>query len=1135
MDHQDQEKKANTFLRDKDFKETMLSEEVKVSARSEVDTKALTGNMQAIYMPVSVSNRTRAYNGTVILAKADQRKSTSNALFYDQIKFKELEMDYNLQTRDFDSYTSDSDEISSIFDLKYLVQTAFSSLKFTGLFEDLDEEVDTSDIKYRKNSIGYLEREIKDVSDGYYDKIIPYMENSGDAFIPTLQFARSQGGFPIPEFYLNYPIFVTEDGYDDLLDIKEEDETEFYHLIYKMIDGDSQTIQVIPEDIAGEMRYPVDKLGIVAMGFSGIPIPLGEFKNDGESFTYDIQTGALTFTGLRETIKNYGSLLIVIYLPKYVKISDDYEGISEEKKNTIAAMQSLHASVLEYCYQSQLAEEHETAIQNIEYTTKVTMISTIITSAVMFASGKGSFTQIITGGFKESFEEIWVDPFIEATIADVVEAFGGDEFMQEMMAIVVETVRESISGGISAGKQQTNNQKFNTNLQQRVDASYQKTGVNPSIKQKQAMAREIRQEMQQEKQSKKLHKLGKYRKQMLSVLGTLTFLAGSVVGISSGITFLGLAVGIKHMSSFGGDQRLNNREMKATLKQVAKAHDKGKLDPSVRAELKRLLFIDYVQNNKEALTTKPTDTNEKLITIENINPDVEGNEKITIKEDTFDNFNSFMDSYFKERTSTSNFRLKKSKVYRLKTGSLTGILGIGDVVAAQKVRAFSKYNKGDLLVYIDDDGNYVIHLVKAVKKDSDGTYYQMTGLNQEPDEQRVRKNDIVGKVRYSTKNMQELLDLEAQGKIEIQDALGNDAKYVILREPSDLLSEIKTRIDEIFSEKFKYKTDPEGNPLYVITEKTTGKTDIYKELQELIVQLPDKLHSSLLEQNLFLKIMKQEKIIEGQDKFYTSKQLDAFLYILESYGGERNYEFSEACSQTVREIKKFARKHKIHLQGFDPYHKSWHKDPVKGALVLDKINKYGGFDLALGKMLKDKIFQKGGLKYHIQHWRTKLNALVRKKSISVHDTLVTDAGTHKSEYDTALTEEDQKNLIQYWDRLMKKGMEQGELNYVSEEDNDILDVFRDLEVGKGKEKKPVYEKYLWVMKDMIKQLNIFIDAKTSVNSKVDVDEYIGDFLPTVLERWRENGHSQITIEQQIANVDAAHNNDLTRKYKYNYN
>ncbi|KKM68211.1 hypothetical protein LCGC14_1463160, partial [marine sediment metagenome] len=198
----------------------------------------------------------------------------------------------------------------------------------------------------------------------------------------------------------------------------------------------------------------------------------------------------------------YLPLDLEIKVEKY-RSASNLNGMTQEAINNIATMQAIEQNILEYTYQYKQAQNTQKGLSEMFYTVFITTISTLITVgitlgishfikppsvAVDFAGLKyydslivgansaatntimgvlgGAVSQstklaLITSPIKESIQEIFVDPYIETIVSNIVASVGGDVALQVLFSSLVEGGREGISGPLSQfffGETQTDTQ-----------------------------------------------------------------------------------------------------------------------------------------------------------------------------------------------------------------------------------------------------------------------------------------------------------------------------------------------------------------------------------------------------------------------------------------------------------------------------------------------------------------------------------------------------------------------------------------------------------------------------------------------------------------------------------------------------
>ena len=97
--------------------------------------------------------------------------------------------------------------------------------------------------------------------------------------------------------------------------------------------------------------------------------------------------------------------------------------------------------------------------------------------------------------------------------------------------------------------------------------------------------------------------------------------------------------------------------------------------------------------------------------------------------------------------------------------SMSGIFEDGDVVGAKKVTPFTRYKKHDIIVFYNQKGERVIHMIVDTTRKNGRTEYITWGVNNKQlDENTVARKDIIGKVVVSAKEQYKILTLARQGK-----------------------------------------------------------------------------------------------------------------------------------------------------------------------------------------------------------------------------------------------------------------------------------------------------------------------------------------------------------------------------------
>ena len=331
---------------------------------------------------------------------------------------------------------------------------------------------DSLDFVYMKNNIMYLENAVhestKENNDRNYDRIIPYMVSA----VPTLQFADSTSAV-LPEFYEEYPIFVSASDYERVQDN--------YHTIYKIYDEVTSEIQLIPEGNIHEFQSDIvfiDVYSVVKESGTNLlkeRVPLDDLTSD--AYTIDKSTGILTLDDSHPSVQEMNEILqankeeygddayivLEIKVEKYRSL-DDLGDLTSEQVNKISTMQFVHSKLLEYCYQYTLAKQTQERLDEIAYTTYVTVVSTIIVLPISYAIGSifsgtslasvvknvniMSLYKAASTVFGEALEELYIDPWIEAFFSHKTKEWGWELWSQVFVTTFMESIRETIMGGV---------------------------------------------------------------------------------------------------------------------------------------------------------------------------------------------------------------------------------------------------------------------------------------------------------------------------------------------------------------------------------------------------------------------------------------------------------------------------------------------------------------------------------------------------------------------------------------------------------------------------------------------------------------------------------------------------------------
>ncbi|KKM72477.1 hypothetical protein LCGC14_1420130, partial [marine sediment metagenome] len=545
-------------------------------------------------------------------------------------------LDYSQQTR---SYLMFSDWDNDYFEKFFFSEKIHYELRGQKRVEVPETVPRDSEFTYMPNSIMYLEQQIsiatKLNNDDNYDSIIPYMVYGDGTFVPTLQFADSGGNRPIPEFYQEYPIFVSPEIYSSS-DLYKDD----YHSIYKVYDGSTSTIQLIPSDYSNSFTlhsdvmsfdaYFIDASRQVRETFSigeytytkSIHTYEEEFGSYSDCYTFNSDTGTIELdssinTLFSKKIASYKllypdsepSFVLEFHIEKYRSLEDLRE-LSSEEVTRIATMQAAHESILEYTYQHSIATSTQTKLSSAAYTAYITFISVMATvipvivgttiakiasasidtiaigaSLVDIASSSSgsSILSILSASAlklvwvvaSEIGEELLLDPWVEATVSTAVGDAGGGLLAQAFATSFAESGRETFMGGVSHIYKSAISSIIHT-----------KTQVQSEISAK----NKIQEQIQKIKEGIKADESKKTRMRALLMIAgsTLALFMDLVSGVP--IVAIGYSVGMGSAIAYQGIK--NARSLKSMVRQVH-PHPRHIEFEAVRTDFDWNAFIEH--------------------------------------------------------------------------------------------------------------------------------------------------------------------------------------------------------------------------------------------------------------------------------------------------------------------------------------------------------------------------------------------------------------------------------------------------------------------------------------------------------------------------------------------------------------
>lgn len=237
-------------------------------------------------------------------------------------------------------------------------------------------------------------------------------------------------------------------------------------------------------------------------------------------------------------------IVLEVKVEKYRSL-DDLGELTSEQVDEISTMQLVHSKLLEYCYQYTMAKQTQERLDEIAYTTFITVTSTIIVLAVTSGAGAAlsavkthSLASVVKNInvfalFKaagsvvgEALEELYVDPWIEAFFSHKTKEWGWELWSQVFVTTFMESIRETVMGGVPKAAAQ-------------VYAQVQAQRMGSSTNQDSMM------DMQESSRDLKAQRLSQAITIASSVLSGLMLFAGAIMpGFSSSSFMTGLATAL---------------------------------------------------------------------------------------------------------------------------------------------------------------------------------------------------------------------------------------------------------------------------------------------------------------------------------------------------------------------------------------------------------------------------------------------------------------------------------------------------------------------------------------------------------------------------------------------------------------
>ena len=473
----------------------------------------LGGSTSGVYAGVYLETDRHIFKGDLLLAPQGIQKTDwmGNNV--------PISLDYAAQTRSYSGYSDINDTRLNAHLFTYEYPEGHHNEP--GALDQVITEAGIDISAYNLNSVMHLENAISQETGGQYDTLYPYMLYDNNVFIPTFQFAGIDNAFPVPDFYHEYPIFVDLQSSSATPTFIVSD----LYTIYKIFDINSpRDIDIVPDNGVHMIYSDVQRIDVyqyttadLVMGYDQIVYDrkfIGSYYNN--SFSFNKTQGILTIDkNVHSYLVSQAGALEVAHLgdPDYevfyvfeIKIAKYQVLDPEDKKEShIATMQAVEQNILEYSYQYTHAQNTQQGLSEMFYTVFITTISTIITVGLTY--GIGSFLKPSTGfvwdgtgwtfmdtlttdvgvstlvshfagvasqmskisvlfsPIKESLQEIFVDPYLETIVSDIVASLGGGIALQVLFSSLVEGGRESITGPLSQfifGDSQVNTQSLVT-------------------------------------------------------------------------------------------------------------------------------------------------------------------------------------------------------------------------------------------------------------------------------------------------------------------------------------------------------------------------------------------------------------------------------------------------------------------------------------------------------------------------------------------------------------------------------------------------------------------------------------------------------------------------------------------------
>ncbi|MFX0070929.1 MAG: signal peptidase I, partial [Candidatus Hermodarchaeota archaeon] len=553
--------------------------------------------------------------------------------------------------------------------------------------------------------------------------------------------------------------------------------------IYKVFDGSTDKVFVVPDYASHKIYADIHSIEIVG------PTIYNTLTQ--EHYTYNPNTGILTlksdvyqelcskldtfskWTGPENEEGEY--LIFKINIEKYHSIEDSNSELTEEKLKQIASMQASQAAILRYYYQFQLATETQEKLNEIAYTVALTVLSTAITS---FATGHG-VGSVVKNCLKEPLEEILRDPLIEGAASAASGTFAREvlhiedtRYIEMVASTLSESGREAFQGIFSSAKSSNTHQnnipsQINTKVDNLKIVNQPETQENdqtipestPDTAKTSAMA------------------LSNYLKSLLGRIngeqcrhwfkafkeifnGKLKDILAKVLGKENDekvqnklLSKLQNQMSEENLNSMNEEQK--NENYKSKYKISSKIHT----------------FLQSLRTIKSSIRNFVDDLKTLSRITEMVNPQVETHEK-TIKE--------------KVKDAVKNTAVKVKKLLhasyqavRVIGDSMKGIFEHSEIVVAKAKAFFSRYKRGDIVVFKGENGENIIHMIVGKYWKNGKAHYMTWGVNNKYlDRKVITKSDIISKVVISKQDLSKAFKQAKQEGLTLIEALGMKVKSV---------------------------------------------------------------------------------------------------------------------------------------------------------------------------------------------------------------------------------------------------------------------------------------------------------------------------------------------------------------------